>query len=166
MFRKVYDFVADFREESEATGKLLAALTDASLAQRVSPEGRSLGQIAWHITLTLGEMLAHAQLAVAGTPADAPVPATVAELVAAYRRQAQAAVTAVAEAWNDAMLAEEIPMYGESWPRGKVLSALIRHEVHHRGQITVLARQAGVVIPGVYGPAREEWAALGISAPW
>ncbi len=166
MYRKVYDFVDDFREESEATEKLLAALTDASLAQRVSPEGRSLGQIAWHITLTLGEMLSHAQLPVAATPADAPPPTTVGTLLTAYRRDAQAVIAAVAEGWNDAMLAEEIPMYGESWPRGKVLSALIRHEAHHRGQMTVLARQAGVVIPCVYGPAQEEWAAFGMPAPW
>lgn len=166
MYRKVYDFVADFREESEVTGKFLAALTDASLTQRVSPEGRSLGQIAWHITLTLGEMLSHAQLPVVAVPTDASPPTTVEELLTAYRRAAQAVIAAVAEGWNDAMLAEEIRMYGESWPRGKVLSVLIRHEAHHRGQMTVLARQAGVVIPGVYGPAREEWAAYGAPAPW
>lgn len=166
MYRKMYDFVADFKEESEATAKLFGALTDACLARKVNEEGRSLGQIAWHITLTLGEMLSHAQLPLATTPAQAPPPSTVAELLAAYRREAQAAVDAVAAAWNDAMLPEEISFYGESWPRGKVLSALIRHQAHHRGQITVLARQAGVTIPGVYGPAREEWAALGLPASW
>jgi uncharacterized damage-inducible protein DinB len=26
--------------------------------------------------------------------------------------------------------------------------------------MTVLMRQAGLVVPGVYGPAREEWAAM------
>jgi uncharacterized damage-inducible protein DinB len=44
------------------------------------------------------------------------------------------------------------------------LRVLIQHEVHHRGQMTVLMRQAGLEVPGVYGPAREEWAACGMPA--
>ena len=43
-----------------------------------------------------------------------------------------------------------------------MLSALIRHEAHHRGQMTVLMRQAGLTVPGVYGPSREEWVAYGM----
>jgi uncharacterized damage-inducible protein DinB len=31
--------------------------------------------------------------------------------------------------------------------------------------MTVLMRQAGLAVPGVYGPAREEWAAYGMAAP-
>ncbi len=166
MYRKLYDFVADFKEESEATARLLAALSDASLHQRVNDQGRSLGQIAWHITLTFGEMLSHARLPVATPGEEAPPPDTVPGLLAAYRRQAQAALDAVAAAWNDGLLVDEIPMYGQSWARGRVLAVLLRHQAHHRGQITVLARQAGLVVPGVCGPAREEWAAWGMPAPW
>jgi len=43
-----------------------------------------------------------------------------------------------------------------------VLVSLITHQAHHRGQMTVLMRQAGLKVPGVYGPAREEWAAMGM----
>jgi uncharacterized damage-inducible protein DinB len=28
--------------------------------------------------------------------------------------------------------------------------------------MTVLMRQAGIKVPGVYGPAKEEWAAYGM----
>ena len=35
-------------------------------------------------------------------------------------------------------------------------------EAHHRGQMTVLMRQAGLTVPGIYGPAQEEWAAMGM----
>jgi uncharacterized damage-inducible protein DinB len=56
-------------------------------------------------------------------------------------------------------------MYGEKWTRGFTLTSLILHQVHHRGQMTVLMRQAGLEIPGLYGPARQEWAAFGMKPP-
>ena len=31
-----------------------------------------------------------------------------------------------------------------------------------RGQMTVLMRQAVLAVPGIYGPAEEEWAAMGL----
>jgi uncharacterized damage-inducible protein DinB len=40
------------------------------------------------------------------------------------------------------------------------LDKLIRHQIHHRGQITILMRQAGLAAPGVYGPNEEETAAM------
>ena len=164
MYRAMEDFREDFTYEREATGKVLGALTDGSLGQRVSADGRTLGQLAWHIVGTLYEMPAHAGLAV-GTETEAPVPSHAKEISTAYDAAAAAVAAAVASQWDDAALLEEIPVYGEHWKRGKVLSALIKHEAHHRGQITVLMRQAGLTVPGVYGPAREEWAAYGMKAP-
>jgi uncharacterized damage-inducible protein DinB len=57
---------------------------------------------------------------------------------------------------------DRIPMYGEQWTRGFVLQALVAHQTHHRGQMTVLMRQAGLPVPGMYGPSKEEWAAMGM----
>jgi uncharacterized damage-inducible protein DinB len=55
-------------------------------------------------------------------------------------------------------------MFGEKWKRGFAFASLLRHQTHHRGQMTVLMRQAGLRVPGVCGPAREEWARLGMPA--
>jgi uncharacterized damage-inducible protein DinB len=55
-------------------------------------------------------------------------------------------------------------MYGETWKRGQTLLYLMLHNAHHRGQITVLMRQAGLPVVGIYGPAREEWEAMGMPA--
>lgn len=55
-------------------------------------------------------------------------------------------------------MAEDIPMYGETWKNGNVLRAVINHEAHHRVQMTVLMRP----VPGIYDPAEEEWAAMGM----
>jgi len=83
-------------------------------------------------------------------------------------RQYEACSRAVAEElpkhWTDAMLPETVPMYGQPWPRGTVLFSLVVHQAHHRAQMTVLMRQAGLKVPGVYGPAREEWAAMNLPA--
>lgn len=38
-------------------------------------------------------------------------------------------------------------------------------ETHHLGQMTVLMRQAGLNVPGVYGPSKEEWTAYGMPEP-
>jgi uncharacterized damage-inducible protein DinB len=64
--------------------------------------------------------------------------------------------------WKDATLMQEKNFYGMMWKLGMMLDILIRHEVHHRGQMTVLMRQAGLKVPGVYGPAKEEWANYGM----
>ena len=48
---------------------------------------------------------------------------------------------------------------------GLTLQVLVVHQAHHRGQMTVLMRQAGLEVPGVYGPSRQEWAAYGMQPP-
>lgn len=143
---------------------MLDKLTDASLSQMVRPGGRSLGRLGWHLVLTLVEMPGEAGLPIEGPHVADPVPGTAAELAARYSEIAERLGAAVAGQWTDALLAEEVPMYGERWTRGKVLGALVKHEAHHRGQMTVLMRQAGLMVPGVYGPAEEEWAAMGLPA--
>jgi uncharacterized damage-inducible protein DinB len=163
MFRRIEDFEQAWKQESESTLKILRALTDASLAQAVGPGGRTLGRLAWHIVLTLPEMMKHAGLAVTGPAEDAPQP-RLAEMIRTYESCARAVAQEVKRSWTDAMLDESIPMYGEPWKRGFVLSALIGHQTHHRAQMTVLMRQAGLRVPGIYGPAREEWAAMNVPA--
>lgn len=164
MYRTIEDFLADYAYEREATGKVLAALTDASLAQRVSPAGRSLGQLAWHVVETVFEMPTQAGLVLEVARPQA-MPTTAAALAESYAAAAAGVAGAVAAQWSDAALLEEIAMYGERWRRGRALWAFVKHEAHHRGQMTVLMRQAGLAVPGVYGPAREEWAAFGMQAP-
>jgi uncharacterized damage-inducible protein DinB len=163
MFRRIEDFVGAWGYESESTLKVMRNCTEASLAQPVAPGGRTLGRLAWHITTTLPEMMGHAGLGVNGPAQDEAIP-PLAKILEAYAAAAVAVREAVAAQWTDAMLDEKVPMYGEQWRRGDVLSALVWHQVHHRGQMTVLMRQAGLTVPGVYGPAAEEWAAMGMPA--
>jgi uncharacterized damage-inducible protein DinB len=158
MFRTIEDFEKSWGQEREGSLKVMRALTDASLRQMVAPGGRSLGRIAWHIVQTLGEMGGHAGLKIEGVDEKTPQPAQAGAIADAYAANAEAVARAVKGSWKDADLPGEIEMYGSTWTRGQALAALIAHEVHHRGQMTVLMRQAGIAVPGVYGPSKEEWA--------
>jgi uncharacterized damage-inducible protein DinB len=162
MYPTIASFVDDWKSESATTLRVLRLLTDASLARKVSPEGRTLGFIAWHLALTIVEMCGKAGLPVAGPAEDATAPTTAAEIVRAYEGAARSLTEQVRTRWTDRMLQDEVPLYGSMWRKVSVLVSLVRHQIHHRGQITVLMRQAGLPVPGVYGPAREEWAALGM----
>lgn len=162
MYRRIDDFLADWDYESKATLAILRTLTDASLNQRVTPAGRSAGKLAWHLAQSVAGMGGETGLKVTGPGEHDPVPGSAAEIATRYGEAACSLSGAVKSQWNDELLAGEIPMYGEMWPRGKALSALIRHEAHHRGQLTVLMRQAGLAVPGTYGPSKEEWAGMGL----
>ncbi len=162
MYRKLEDFIKDWQTESANTLKMMTTLTDASLPQKVSPEGRELGRIAWHITQSITEMGGRAGLKVAGPAEDAPVPENAAEITRLYEQAAKSLGEAIQGGWNDQTLLEEQDMYGEKWVNGFTLDVLLRHEIHHRAQMTVLMRQAGLQVPGVYGPSREEWAQFGM----
>ena len=37
---------------------------------------------------------------------------------------------------------------------------IVGHGIHHRGQLSLMCRLAGGVCPGLYGPNREEMAAM------
>ncbi len=163
MIRTISDFLNAWNQESAGTLKVLRTLTDESLGQMVTPEGRSLGFIAWHITTTLGEMMTQAGLPVTAAGDKDPMPGSACAIADAYASGAQAVADAVKATWTDAQLEDDIPMYGESWKKAFVLAVLLMHQCHHRGQMTVLMRQAGLKVPGIYGPAKEEWANYGMA---
>ena len=164
MFRRIADFRKSWTADSEATLTVLRALTDASLGQSVAPGERSLGRLAWHLTCTLGEMPGHVGIKVDSPAHESDPPASAAAIATAYET-ATRSLLAQLEAWDDATLDVEDDMYGQRWTRGFTLHALLEHQIHHRGQMTVLMRQAGLRVPGIYGPAREDWASMGMEPP-
>jgi uncharacterized damage-inducible protein DinB len=164
MFRRVGDFLAVWDYETGATLKVLGALTDASLVQRFHPDVRTLGRLAWHITQSIPEMGTRTGLALAGPGEDEPIPTSAADIAERYREAADSLARQVKDGWDDAGLEVEDEMYGERWPRGRTLFVISGHQAHHRAQMMTLMRLAGLPVPGVYGPAKEEWGQFGMPA--
>jgi uncharacterized damage-inducible protein DinB len=162
MYSKIEEFKEAWKYESESTLKVLNQLTDDSLNNKFNDNVRTPGKIAWHIVTTLGEMVQRTGLKFDTTPEDAPIPPIAKQICDEYKRSSDGMLKAVKGEWNDDSLKEDIELYGQTWKKGKVLSVLVNHQIHHRGQLTVLLRMAGLKVPGVYGPAKEEWAQMGM----
>jgi len=164
MFYYVKDFIADYKNEVAATLKIFRTLNDETLYKRVDGYGRSAGNLAWHITTAVGEMMSRTGLKVTALNDDAS-PDTAKEIVDAYDKASQELIAAVESSWKDEDLLKELDMYGEMWKNGVTLQILLRHEIHHRAQLTVIMRFLGLPVPGIYGPSKEEWVAYKMPAP-
>jgi len=162
MYRHIDDFINDWALESESTVKIFNTLTDASLSEHPLGYKRSLGRLAWHITQTVSEMMFRAGLFDSDELEHIGQPATAAEITGYYKKYAEQLTQNIRQRWTDGTLLEFRDMYGEQWHNGITLAILIRHMSHHRGQMTVLMRQLGLKVPGVYGPSAEEWVSYGM----
>ena len=165
MYRRIEDFRNHWQEEVVDTLKVFDAIPDAKLGQAVSPEHRDLRRLAGHLVTSIVGLPAGMGLKVDG-PQETDLPAdTIKGLRGAYARAAESLLDCI-NAWTDADLEIEDTMFGHLiWKRGYSLQALAMHQAHHRGQMTVLMRQAGLAVPEFYGPTKEGWAKLGMPEP-
>lgn len=165
MFTSLKEFLQTWEKDSESTLRILEALTDESLRQAVTKDDRTLGRIAWHLVVTIPEMMEKTGLNIQSIAEDTPVPTKARTIADSYQDISQALMAGIKNQWHDQTLLEERDMYGEAWTIGTTLTVLIHHQIHHRGQMTVLMRQAGLPVPGIMGPSREEWGQFGMEAP-
>lgn len=166
MYYKLQDFINDWAYESEATLKIFNNLTDESLNKNIGKDIRTAGRLAWHIAGAISELGQRMGLTFDKIDQDSPFPASAKEIVDAYKRTSDGLIEEIKEKWNDDTLSIEDVTAGpgETWSRGKTLGALITHQIHHRGQLTIVMRLLGLRVPGVYGPAKEEWVQYGMQA--
>ncbi len=165
MYTSIKIFKANFESEMKFTSGIFGALTDGSLNQAINNDHRTLGRIAWHTVTTLPEMCEQIGIKCEGVAKDDPVPTNAAAIKDTYEKVANCVLKHVVDNWKDETLLEVDELYGEKWEKGRTLMIMVSHEIHHRGQMTVLMRQAGLKFPDIYGPTKEGWAAYGAEPP-
>lgn len=163
MYRNLQDFLEEWDIESHLTLNIIRALTNESLSQRIVDNGRTLGFLAWHITCTISELMNKTGLKITGPMEDSEPPDNVDEIISAYQESSNAMIEEVETKLKDSNLFDELELYGEKWIRWRVFDMLIKHQIHHRGQMTVLMRQANLILPGTYGPSKDEWISMGVT---
>ena len=161
-------FLTLWETEAEKTVSLMRALPADQYDFRPDPGGRSIGELAWH----LAEGDAYNSFGIESgsfefrmKPPGIERPRTIAELAPGYER-----IYADAKARLRNLRPEDLERKlkffdGSDWTIRDILwNSMLLHMVHHRGQLAMLCRQAGGVSPGMYGPNREEMAALRAAA--
>jgi uncharacterized damage-inducible protein DinB len=167
MFRHIRDVETIWRQEAANTLKVLEAIPDAAAHQAVDEQHRDLKRLAWHLCETIAELPLNMGLKVEGFPGEpmhTPPPGSMQEIRDTYAALSESFL-ATLKPLNDMALAATYPFYGDTWTGAFALWILVSHQTHHRGQMTVLMRQAHLKVPEVCGPVKEAWAAMGMPEP-
>ncbi|WP_336862395.1 DinB family protein [Peribacillus frigoritolerans] len=165
MYISISDFIKEWNKEAILTQNVLDSLTDESLEQQVYPEGRTLGRIVWHFTTNIPDYLAHFGLKIDRIESSENVPSSAREIAITFKNVSSHATKIIEQQWTDESLGQIQEAFGRQETNASILMGLIKHIVHHRGQVTVLMRQAGIKPSGVYGPPKEDWIHLGVENP-
>jgi uncharacterized damage-inducible protein DinB len=162
MYVTISDFIKEWNREAMLTQNVLDGLTDESLKKQVYPEGRTLGRIAWHLTTNIPDYLTHFGLNIDGVKNAENVPTSAKEIAETFKEVSSLVAQIIEKQWTDKSIEQIQEAFGRQESNAQILMGLIKHIVHHRGQITVLMRQAGLKPFGVYGPPKEDWIHLGV----
>jgi len=157
-------FLALWEAEAEKTASLMRALPADQYDFRPYPGGLSIGEMAWHLAEgdaynSFGIESGGFQLGM--RPPGIERPRTIAELAPGFER-VHADARARLGRLTPGDLDRKLKFFdgSERAIRDILWDGLLLHMVHHRAQLAMLCRLAGGVSPGMYGPNREEMAAL------
>lgn len=150
--------------EAPRTLKLLESLPRDQYDFRPDPGGRSLGELAWHLAeveayMTFG--IENGRFDVSTKPPNLERPRSVEALAPGYRKVHEQAADRIRKL-SPSDLEKKIVFFNGSEMRVRDIlwGALYSHLLHHRGQLALMCRLAGGTPPGLYGPTREETAAM------
>jgi uncharacterized damage-inducible protein DinB len=157
-------FLKTCEGEAPRTIALLKSLPEGKYDFRPDPDGRSLGELAWHLAEVdayMGHGVSKGKFDFGDRPAGIERPRTIAELAPGYERINRDAIAKL-RALGDIDLETTVTFFdGRPMPIRRILwDAMLHHQLHHRGQLTLMCRLAGGTPPGLYGPTREEMAAM------
>jgi uncharacterized damage-inducible protein DinB len=156
-------FRRNWDREAENTLKLLRALPASQYDFRPDSGGRSLGELAWHLAEGDAYMsygVAQGGFSMDMKPPNIERPRTVEGLAPGFDLVHKEAVARLS-GLTPADLDRQIQFFmGPMAVRDILWDFLIGHAVHHRGQLSLMCRLAGGQAPGMFGPSREEMAAM------
>jgi uncharacterized damage-inducible protein DinB len=155
----VETFFTVWEREAGKTIQVLKTLPAGQYDFRPDASGRSLGELAWH----LAELDAYVSFEVASgafttdaKPPNIQRPTTIEALAPGYERihkEARERLSSLTASDLD----KKMQFFGATQTVSALLwDVMLLHLVHHRGQLSLLIRLAGGVVPPLFGPTREQ----------
>jgi uncharacterized damage-inducible protein DinB len=164
MSKELQTFLDTWDEETKKTVAMLRSLPTDKYDFRPDAGGRSLGELAWHLAeaeayMTYG--IERGVFEMGAKPPGIERPKKVEDLAPGFERVHADAVQRVRKL-TPADLDREIVFFtGTPVTVRQILwTMLLNHEIHHRGQLSLMCRLAGGTAPAPYGPNREEMAKM------
>jgi uncharacterized damage-inducible protein DinB len=148
-----------WEREAAKTVQLMQALPLDAYDFRPDPEGRSIGELAWH----LAESEGYGSLAIERgafsrdvRPEGIERPRKIEELGPGFERIHRDAVARVRKLTPEDLDRSIEFFAGQPFAIRDVLwDFVLLHNIHHRGQLALLCRQAGGQPISLFGPTRE-----------
>ena len=156
-------FLDVWEREAKKTVGLLQALPVTQYDFRPDANGRSLGELAWHLAEAEAYpsfIIEKGQFNLELRPPNIERPRQAEALAPGYERIHREAVARIRRL-TPQDLDRPTPFFpGVTQIRDILWNVILAHGIHHRGQLSLICRLAGGVVPALYGPNREETAAL------
>lgn len=149
--------LADFEREIPTTRAVIAAIPVGK--EDYSPDARSMSAIdlAWHIASADWWFLSSV---IAGEfkSGESKRPEnikTAADVIAWYDANLPGVIEQ-AKSLNGEAKAKVLDFFGTMQaPAAAYISLMLRHSIHHRGQLSAYLRPMGAKVPGIYGPSGD-----------
>jgi len=150
--------IGDLENEMQTTLRVLGAVPGTKLDYRPDPVSKTALGLVRHITLE-DEWILNCTADGAFVPppddSDSCGIMTPADAIARYKETIPAGIKRV-RAMSGEQLCGQIDLFGMlQMPAVGFLSMMVKHSVHHRGQLSSYLRAMGGKVPGIYGPSAD-----------
>jgi uncharacterized damage-inducible protein DinB len=158
------DLLLEFREELNATRRVLDSIPADKLTWKPHEKSMSLGQLAMHtagVPGSIAGLTAGESFDVLKGNFTTPSPTTTDEIKTLLNQSAETVEKTFKAVDEETAYAQWRLTRGDTVlmavPRVVAWrSLMLNHWYHHRGQLTVYLRLLGIPVPAVYGPSADE----------
>ena len=148
-------FLQTKEHEYQTTIKVLKAFPKDKLDFKPHEKSNSAGKLAFNFAMEEKVNVDALKGQIDFSVYQAPVPATMEEIIAELEKSHKASMEAIKNA-SDEQLSQLVDFAGMKMPAMNVFWMMMLDSVHHRGQFSVYIRLAGGLVPSIYGPSADE----------